>query len=67
MAEYVTAKRLVIPKGTRLCYPAPPQKEAVTYAHARLDADADQPSVIDMHWSIPLDEALKAGFIEEVD
>ena len=66
MAEYRVARRIVIPAGTILTYPAPPQKEAVTYAHAVLDADATEPLNVACHWSVPLDAALKAGVIEEI-
>lgn len=68
MPEYVTTKELKVAKGTRLTYAIPPQKEAVTYAHAVVDPNGTEPTGwgIEAHWSIPLDQAIAAGLVEEV-
>lgn len=70
MTEYRTARQIIIPKGTALRQPVPTQKQAVTYAHAVLDANRTEKSAdpdVDMHFSIPLDDAIKAGLIEALD
>lgn len=68
MTQYVTAKEVRVPKGTPLTYPAPIAKEAVTYGHAVIDARlSDKFDEINAHFQIPLDAALKAGLIEEVE
>lgn len=69
--EYVTAKTITIPAGTRLRYPEPTQKEAVTYGHAAVQI-GQKANVCEhgegpvYHFAIPLDEALKEGLVEEV-
>lgn len=68
MAEYVTTKDITIPKGTRLSYPAPLAKQAVTYGSAIIDTElqADVHGV-QAHFQIPLDEALQVGLVEEAE
>lgn len=66
MAEYFTAKEIVIPAGTALVYPQPIQKEAVTYGSARFEAGAEDQSVC-AHFQIPLDEAIKLGLVKEAE
>lgn len=65
--EYVTAKEIRIPKGTRLSFPAAPQREPVTYGHAVIDARlSDRRDEVNTHFAIPLGAALAAGLVEEV-
>lgn len=68
MAEYELKRAITIPKGTRVTYPAPIAKEAVTYAHATVHVGFE-PAKRDeaLHFQVPLDEALKDGLIGEVE
>lgn len=68
MTEYRLAREVRLPKGTRLSQPVPPQREAVTYAHAVVDARlSDKFDEINAHFAIPLEDAKKAGLVEEVE
>lgn len=68
MAEYVLAKDLTLKAGMRLSTPAPLARAPVAYAHGALTAKGmdENDSAHALHFSIPLDEAIKAGIIEEL-
>jgi hypothetical protein len=66
--EYELKRDIKIPKGTRVTYPAPIAKEALTYAHATAHVGFEAAKRDEaLHVQVPLDAALKDGLIGEAE
>jgi hypothetical protein len=70
VSEYYTAKAIMIPAGTRLHAPTLPgglAKQPLTYGFGVIVGKGMDEHSRDglTHFQIPLDEAIKAGLVEE--